>query len=91
MSALILRKKRNLGNCITNSTLNPSTHQFTFDQPSKCTDSNWTVESFAQDQMENGNQITRLNHSELIKKQQDIDSSVSTKEITHLLEQTQGD
>lgn len=91
MSALTLRKKRNLGNCITNSTLNPRTHQFTFDQPSKCTDSNWTVESFAQDQMENGNQITRLNHSELIKKLQVFDSSVSTKEITHLLEQNQGD
>jgi hypothetical protein len=91
MSALTLRKKRNLGNCLTNSTLNPRTHKFNLEGGSKGLESPWNVEEFAQEQMENGHQITKIEIDELIQQLQVFDQSASREEITRLLRQNQGD
>ena len=91
MSALTLRKKRNLGKCITNSTINPPTHRFILNTISEEKDKNWRVEEFAKEHMENGIQVAKIDQKELILKLQVFDSTSSVEEIKRLLEKNQSD
>ena len=91
MSTLTLRKKRNLGNCITNSSLNPKTKKFYYDLIGSPQQENWKVEELTKQHMENGNPITSIDHKEMIQKLKVFDSSASTEEINKLLNDNEGD
>lgn len=91
MSALTLRKKRNLGNCLTNSTLNPKTLRFGLEGQNKGLESTWNVEDYSREQMENGHQITKIETHELIQRLKIFDSTASDEEINRLLIENQGD
>jgi hypothetical protein len=80
-----------LGNCITNSSLNPKTKQFYFGNSPILEDQSWKVEDFTKQHLENGNNIANIDQQELIKRLQVFDSSSSLEEIKKLLEENQGD
>lgn len=89
MSALTLRKKRNLGNCITNSTLNPKRQHLLADYSRGGFEGE--VELFAREQMENGIHLGKIDQKELLSRLQVFDSSASEEEIRRLLRENQND
>ena len=91
MSTLTLRKKRNLGNCITKTSLNPKTKRYYFDETNPQNYHTWNVEDFTKQNMENGNTIINIDHKELMEKLQVFDTSTSIEEINKLLQENQGD
>lgn len=91
MSALTLRKKRSLADCITDSGLAPKPPRIHLENWADFSRTSWTVDGFATPFMESAHATVPIDQDELINKLQVFDSTLPPEKIRALLDANRGD